>query len=129
MKFSEIHDSAGYLVESYGPDGICIAGRWITSGMMLAPGRVQADWGPMVPGDLRVEHLEELLAFDGPAPPQVLVIGTGATQTFPAPELSMVVLSRGIGLEVMSTGAACRTYNILVGEGRRVVAGLMPWGA
>ena len=56
---------------------------------------------------------------------KVLVIGSGPKQEFPAPEVLGAVMSRGIGCEVMDTGAACRTYNILASEGRTVVAALL----
>jgi uncharacterized protein len=73
--------------------------------------------------------LEGLLALD-PArilalDPEVLLLGTGARQTFPPPAFSTRYLSAGIGFEAMDTGAACRTYNVLVGEQRRVVAMLL----
>jgi uncharacterized protein len=73
--------------------------------------------------------LEALLALD-PArimtfDPEVLLLGTGARQVFPPPSFSARYLSSGIGFEAMDTGAACRTYNVLVGEQRRVVAMLL----
>ena len=55
----------------------------------------------------------------------MIVIGSGPKQEFPAPEVLGAVMSRGIGCEVMDTGAACRTYNILASEGRTVVAALL----
>ncbi len=55
--------------------------------------------------------------------PEVIVIGSGPKQEFPTPEMLGAVMSRGIGCEVMDTGAACRTYNILASEGRTVVRG------
>ncbi len=57
--------------------------------------------------------------------PEIVVIGSGTHQRFPSSELMGAILSRGIGCEVMDTGAACRTYNILASEDRRVVAALL----
>ena len=54
------------------------------------------------------------------------MLGTGAVQVFPAPALYRALTAQRVGIEVMDTGAACRTYNILLAEGRRVVAGLLP---
>lgn len=54
-----------------------------------------------------------------------LLLGTGATQVFPAPEIRAVFASAGIGLEAMDTGAACRTYNVLLGEERVFAAALI----
>jgi uncharacterized protein len=93
--------------------------------MVSAEGGV-ADWGPappdrLRPAELRSEHLEPALAMG----PQVVIIGTGQRQQFPDPAVYFALLEQGIGVEIMDTGAACRTYNILAGEGRRVVAALM----
>lgn len=57
--------------------------------------------------------------------PEVLLVGTGARQCFLAPALLRTLARRGVGVEVMDTLAAARTYNVLVGEGRRVVAALI----
>lgn len=57
--------------------------------------------------------------------PEVLLVGTGARQQFLPPALVRALARRGIGVEVMETLAAARTYNVLVGEGRRVVAALI----
>lgn len=56
--------------------------------------------------------------------PEIIVLGTGATQRFAAPVVIRPLIEAGIGLEMMSTPAACRTYNILMSEGRRVVAAM-----
>lgn len=54
--------------------------------------------------------------------PEIVLLGTGEQQRFPHPRLTRELLTRGIGVEIMNTAAACRTYNILMLEGRRVVA-------
>ncbi|MFK7839672.1 MAG: Mth938-like domain-containing protein [Bdellovibrionales bacterium] len=56
----------------------------------------------------------------------VVLLGTGAALTFPDPALKRVLKERGLNVEVMDSGAACRTYNVLMAEGRRVVAALLP---
>jgi len=58
--------------------------------------------------------------------PEVILIGTGLHQRFLAPDLLHPLLALGAGIEIMSTQAAARTYNILMAEGRRVVAALLP---
>ncbi len=58
--------------------------------------------------------------------PEILLVGTGLNQHFLAAEITRTLLSMGIGIEAMSTQAAARTYNILMAEGRRVVAALLP---
>jgi uncharacterized protein len=128
MRFSEADDSSGHLIDAYGSDGILIGGRRFTRGLILTPNRIEDGWGPADPADLTLEQIEALLAVDPASPPQVVVLGTGARQIFPDPAIYFAVVGRGIGFEVMDTGAACRTYNILATEGRRVVAGLLQWG-
>ncbi len=122
MKFSQADPSDGYLVEAYAPGRIQIDGRIFSVGLILSPRQLVPEWGPARAEDLTATHLEALLALD----PQVILLGTGARQVFPPAALLASVFKRGIGLEVMDTGAACRTYNILMGEGRQVVAGLLP---
>jgi uncharacterized protein len=63
-------------------------------------------------------HVERLLAFE----PEIVILGTGAALRFPGPRFARPVTAAGIGLEVMDSQAACRTYNILASEGRRVLA-------
>jgi uncharacterized protein len=57
--------------------------------------------------------------------PELLLLGSGPGQLFPPAELGMQIMQAGIGFEVMDTRAACRTFNVLVGEGRRVMAALL----
>jgi uncharacterized protein len=70
---------------------------------------------------LRVDDLAPALELN----PQILLLGTGKTHCFPPAELMGAVLKQNVGLEVMTTDAACRTYNVLVSEGRSVVAALI----
>ncbi len=123
MRFAETDDRGGNLVRGYGPEGIRIGARTYRGGLILTPARIVTDWGPAEAEGLAPEHLEALLALD----PELIVLGTGAVQVFPDPALYRVTAARGVGIEVMDTGAACRTYNILMAEGRRVVAGFLPW--
>lgn len=57
--------------------------------------------------------------------PEIMILGTGATQRFPRPELTRALAATGMGVEVMDSRAACRTYNILATEGRKVVAAIL----
>ncbi len=123
MRFAESDDSGGYLIQAYGAEGIRIGARLYTKGLILTPQRIVEGWGPAGPESLDPVHLQPLIDML----PELIVLGTGRTQVFPGPALYAGVLARGIGLEVMDTGAACRTYNILMSEGRRVAAGLLPW--
>lgn len=82
----------------------------------LVEGWPVADTRSMVPADL-----DALLALA----PELVLLGTGATQVFPPAAVLATCLQRGIGLEVMTNAAAARTYSVLAGEGRRVAAGFV----
>jgi uncharacterized protein len=121
MKFSEADTGGGHLIQGYESGRIHIGDRDYTGGLIVTPARIITGWGPQYPEDLTEEHFVALLELD----PQVIILGTGAQQVFPEPRAYLPVLQRGLGVEVMDTGAACRTYNILMSEGRRVAAGLL----
>ena len=121
MKFSEFETDTGPLIEAYEPGRVRIGGQHYSGGVAVTAGQVLAEWAPDGFDALTPEHLEAIRAFA----PQVVVLGTGTRQRFPHPGLYARLLEDGIGVEVMDTGAACRTYNILASEGRRVVAALI----
>jgi uncharacterized protein len=121
MKVSEFETDAGPLIEAYEPGRVRIEGQHYSGTVAVTAGRIMADWGPADLDELAPAHLEAIAELA----PQIVVLGTGARQRFPDPAVYAVLLERGIGIEIMDTGAACRTYNILAGEGRRVVAALI----
>lgn len=125
MRFAEADSAELPLVTHYGPEGIEIAGRRRQGALLLTPDAPARDWEARHADDLSPEHLAPLIA----CAPQVIVIGTGARQVFLPPRLLAAAYAAGIGVEVMATAPACRTYNILLGEGRRVAAGLLPLSA
>jgi uncharacterized protein len=92
--------------------------RTLHRSFVVAPDALVEDWPVTDAAELAPAQLEPLLAQR----PEVIVLGTGATQVFPAPAVLAACLGRGIGLEVMNNAAAARTYSVLAGEGRRVVA-------
>jgi uncharacterized protein len=121
MKFSEADIGGGHRIQGYAPGRIVIDGTSYTTGLILTPERILSGWGPASAAELGEDHIGALVALD----PQVIIIGTGARQVFPAPAVYAAAMRCGVGVEVMDTGAACRTYNIVMAEGRKVVAGLM----
>jgi len=90
--------------------------------LVVLPERIIESWKVLDFGALKPEHFEFLCDLE----PEIALLGTGASLRFPDPRLTKCFTSRGIGLEVMDSRAACRTYNILVAEGRRVLAALLP---
>ena len=95
--------------------------RRLASSFIIAPDRLIEDWPVTDSRTLTAVDLEPLLAQD----PEVVLLGTGATQVFPAAAVMAACMVRGIGLEAMGNAAAARTFNVLAGEGRRVVAGFI----
>jgi uncharacterized protein len=109
------------LIRSHEPGALVICDQTYTSSLIISPGQIMPDWDVASTELLTIEHLEDALAMK----PGILLLGTGAIQTFPDPKLMASVMGLGIGLEVMNTAAACRTYNILASENRPVVAALI----
>jgi len=112
------------FVRSVSPEGILVIDRLFRGPIVLSAREVIEDWHAGGPSDLTEEGLAPVFA----QAPELVLLGTGARQVFPRPELLMAFYRRGIGVEVMSTDAACRTFNVLVSDGRRVVAALLPPG-
>jgi uncharacterized protein len=121
MRFAEQAFDSQNTVQGYTTDRITINERDYCASLVVTPDRIIPDWGPVSIDQLGEAQVEALLADQ----PQVIIIGTGARQQLPEPPTYAALMSHGVGIEIMNTGAACRTYNILVGEGRRVAAGLM----
>ncbi|HEU5295400.1 MAG TPA: Mth938-like domain-containing protein [Burkholderiaceae bacterium] len=97
-------------------------GAQVHEGSVVVPwsGTVQS-WPPGRFNDLTEAHFEVLLQHS----PELVIFGSGARLRFPKPALLRTLIERGVGFESMDTAAACRTYNVLVSEGRNVVAALL----
>ena len=121
MKFTEHRDSHLYTVKQYQPGLVKINDVTLTQSCVISQNEILEDWGCDHIDALTPAHLDALLAFS----PEVILLGTGETQTFPAPSLLAHCAAQGIGVEVMSNPAACRTYNVLTTEDRPVVLALM----
>jgi uncharacterized protein len=112
----------GYLyVRRVGARGVTLIDRELTSSFLLAPDRAIENWPITAAGTLDASHVEVLLALQ----PELVILGTGEHQVFPAAAFMAGFLRKGIGIEVMDNAAAARTYNLLAGEGRRVIAGFI----
>ncbi|GAA0715053.1 Mth938-like domain-containing protein [Dokdonella soli] len=102
-------------------DAVTIVDRVLTRSFLLAPDRLVEDWPVVTADQFDLTAVDAVAALD----PEVVLLGTGARQVFPPREAQAALLRRRIGIEVMDNAAACRTYNLLAGEGRRVVAAIM----
>lgn len=121
MKLTDEKIAGINLIRSYAPDEVRIGEAVIHGSCLVKADQIIGDWRPQSVAELTLEDLQPVIAMK----PEVIIIGSGPKQEFPAPEVLGAVMSRGIGCEVMDTGAACRTYNILASEGRTVVAALL----
>ena len=113
------HD--GYTIVGHDGGVVQVNGERLAASCVVAPDRLIRDWAPRSVDDLSPRHLAELADLD----PELVLLGVGPRLRFPPPEVLRTLQQRGIGVEVMDTPAACRTYNLLKGDGRRVVAALL----
>jgi uncharacterized protein len=121
MKFTQQRAEGLNLIRRYDADSITIGEERIRSSCIVAANLLVRDWSPRAVDELRAEHLAAL--FD--LAPEVVVLSTGGKQRFPPAALRAEFATRKIGLEVMEVGAACRTYNVLVGEERKVLGAIL----
>ncbi|RUL72246.1 Mth938-like domain-containing protein [Dyella choica] len=98
--------------------GITVVDRELTRSFLLSPERAVEQWPVTDARALTDGHVEEVLALK----PELVLLGTGIRQQFPPAAFMAGFLRKGIGVEVMDNAAAARTYDLLAGEGRRVVA-------
>jgi uncharacterized protein len=121
MKFTQQDPEGINLIRRYGADLIVIGEQEIRASCIVSAATLTRDWAPRSVEDLAVEHFTPLFDLN----PEVVVLATGARQKFPRASLRAEFATRKIGLEVMEIGAACRTYNVLVSEERRVLAAIL----
>jgi uncharacterized protein len=120
VKFTLESSSRINLVRAYSRAELRIGEQYVRSSCIVSADRLITDWPPARVEALTREHLEAIFALE----PEVVLLGTGERQRFPAADVRAAFTARRVGLEVMDLGAACRTYNILVQEERRAVAAL-----
>ena len=121
MRFTQDSSSGVNLIRSYRAGEIRINDSVLRDAVIVSASALIAQPELRQVSDLAAEHATRILALD----PEVVLLGTGQRQTFAAASFSAQFLRAGIGFEVMDTGAACRTFNVLVTEQRRVVALLL----
>jgi uncharacterized protein len=120
MKFTLEASSSVNLVRAYSAEQIRIGEQVIRSSCIVAADALITDWPPATLDELAASYLESIFALR----PELVLLGTGAKQRFAPAEIRAAFATRGIGIESMDLGAACRTFNILVQEERRVAAAL-----
>lgn len=122
MKFTLDSRDDINLIRGYAPGEVRIGEQVARAPCIVTAARLVLDWQARDVASLSATELAPIFALQ----PDVVLLGTGAKQTFPAGTVRQAFAARNVGLEVMDLGAACRTYNILVQEERRVAAVLFP---
>jgi uncharacterized protein len=121
MKLNVEAPATANIIRGYTPAGFRVGQQDCVGSVIVSAASLIENWRPRDIAELTVEDLEPALALE----PEVLLIGSGARQEFPTPELLAALHRSRVGFEVMNTGAACRTYNVMLAEGRAVVAALI----
>lgn len=121
MKFTEHRDTNILTVKKYQPGSVRINDIELTKSCFLNQKQLEDNWLCNHISELSEAHLDQIMEFY----PEVIILGTGESQTFPDPKLFSYCAQKGIGLEVMNNAAACRTYNVLTTEEREVVLALI----
>jgi uncharacterized protein len=121
MRFTQESNPAVNVIRAYGNGELRVNDNIYRGALILSASTAEA-----LPN---IHNLDDLVAIDVSRvfalEPEVVLLGTGARQIFPLASFGAQLLRKGIGFEVMDTGAACRTFNVLVGEHRRVAALLL----
>lgn len=110
-----------FQIRAYQPGQIKVNEQTLTQSIIITPSQLITDWRPQSAQELSTADLQPLINLK----PAIVLIGTGGTHIFLAAEIYGELINLGMGVEVMSTIAACRTYNALSAEGRNVAAALL----
>ena len=117
-----LDDAAGLnLVSAYEPGRVKIRGKVHHTSLLVFPRELQTDWEAVDVASLSGRLLQAIATRK----PELLILGTGERQRFPDPRVFIPLMDAGIGYEVMDNTAACRTFNILLGEGREAALALL----
>ncbi len=109
------------FIKSYGPGWVEVGNERLSTSFVMSSTGERFEWHCARFEDLTQAHFEQLAQLR----PELVIFGSGNRLRFPAPGLATALIQLQIGLETMDTQAACRTYNVLAGEGRRVAVALL----
>ncbi|HEX5310673.1 Mth938-like domain-containing protein [Aquabacterium sp.] len=109
------------VIHAYTRQSVSVNGQTYTRSILVPPTGDMIDWPATSVAELTQAHFQQI----ADAAPEVVIFGSGSTLRFPPPQVLQPLMAARIGIETMDTAAACRTYNILVAEGRRVMAALL----
>ena len=121
MKIEREQSEGRNAFTGYGEGYVEVGGTRYRESLVVNAERIVVDWPARSVDMLSADHIAAIVELH----PEIVLIGTGSQFQFPEPMLLAPLQKAGIGVEVMDTHAACRTYNILLGEGRNVAAALI----
>ena len=121
MKLHLESGSAKNTFTGYGEGYVMVNGAKFEKSVVVLPERILDDWAAPSFAALEPAHFAVLAGLDL----EIMLLGTGGKLRFPKPEILAPLIRAGVGVEVMDLQAACRTYNILMAEGRKVAAALL----
>ncbi len=121
MKFAQDSQDEGYVITAYDDDSVSVNGKAFSQSLIITSSQLDENWDISGIELLTADHVNRVLSYQ----PELIIIGTGNKLIFPAVEVYSAIIKLGIGVDFMDTRAACRTYNILMSEGRDIVAGLI----
>jgi len=121
MLISEDKNTGKYVIRSYAAGIITVNDTSYSHSIILSPNELIDHWAPQNIKQLTPNDFEQIIQQN----PEVVLIGTGEKQHFPAPIILSLLMEKNIGFEIMDTNAACRTFNLLASEDRRVIAALL----
>ena len=121
MKIAQETGPGGNRFTGYGEGYVEVNRARHTQSLVVGSDQLLVDWPAASVQDLNADHIAALAGLA----PEIVLLGTGPTFAFPEPALLAPLYKAGIGVEVMDTPAACRTFNILLAEGRNVIAALI----
>jgi uncharacterized protein len=117
----DLEKGSGILIRSFSIGKLHVNDQIIDRHVMLTADEIISDWSPAPLENLSITDFALALERN----PEVILFGTGLIQRFPNMQLITEIVRQGIGFEIMDTAAACRTFNVLAAEQRRVVAALL----
>lgn len=115
-----LETSAANLITAWEPGAVRVGEDWLRGHLILSSQHIIRDWAVTAPEALKAHDLKPAIDLG----PEIILLGTGDRMVVPDVELMAELASLGVGLEIMDTPAACRTYNVLIHEFRDVVAAL-----
>jgi uncharacterized protein len=121
MQLAQENPDFTYVLRGASEAGVLVNQETLTRSFLLTPNRIVQDWRPTSAADLTPDDMLALLELE----PALVLLGTGPRQRFPSAAAMAALLTRGIGIEVMDSSAAARTFNVVAAEGRKVVAAFL----